>query len=198
VPGEIRRQFRGEIDSVRAEMHAQGVTPWRVNLRTFGLLLVGFAQNVPLVGVSDEVVERPDWTHRASLAGWIFWRMSGPALFVGYALGIVPLVLLGALSLFACFGCIGALAVRGQDEFDEREARVFNAVFGGIAAVIAFVLVTGVVCGAFIALGAVVQASSIGVFSMRALVFLATLACAAVCLAGWVPSEWKPSRLVRH
>ena len=86
----------------------------------------------------------------------------------------------------------------GQDEYDAREARVFNAVFGGIATVIAFVIAAGVICGAFIALGALVQTNAIGVFSMRAFVFLATMACAAVCLAGWVPSEWKPSRLVRH
>jgi hypothetical protein len=179
-------------------MHAEGVAPWRINLRTLGLLMLGFAQNVPLVGASDQLDQRSGWTHRAAVAAWFLWRFSGPTLFVGYALGILPLVLLGALALFACFGCIGALAASGREAYDEREARVFNAVFGGLAAVIAFVLAAGVLCGLMIAFGALISTSAIGVFSMRALVFLATMACGAVCLAGWVPREWKPSRLVRH
>ena len=124
--------------------------------------------------------------------------MSGPTLFVGYALGIVPLVVLGVVALFACFGCIGALAAGGREDYVEREARVFNAVFGGLAAVIAFVAIAGVACGVLIAFGALIRTSAIGGFSIRALVFLATMACGAVCLAGWVPREWKPTRLVRH
>ena len=198
VPGEIRRQFQGEIQHVRAEMRDRGDSPWRIRVRTLALLMVGFAQNVPLVDASEQLDKRSEWVDRAAVAGWFFWRFSGPTLFVGYAFGIVPLVVIGALSLLMCLGCVGVLAAGGRDTFGEREARVLNAVFGGLATVIAFVVVAGVACGALAAFGALLSTNALSGFSMRALVFMATMVCGAVCLAGWVPREWKPSRLVRH
>lgn len=198
VPGEIRRQFLGELEHVRAEMDARQAAPWRINLKTLALLMVGFAQNVPLVGACDDIGARAPWVDRTAVAGWIFWRCSGPMLFAGYALGIVPLVVLGALSLVACFACVGALTAVAGEEYAEREARLLNAVFGGLAAVVAFVAVAGVGFGLMAALGSLFQTNALSGFSMRALVFFATLACGAVCLVGWTPREWRPSRLIRH
>jgi len=170
---------------------ADGVSPWRINLHTAALLMLGFAQHVPLVGASAEGEDSPQWTRVCARAGWFFWRVSGPMLFAGCVFGVFSLVGIAAASLFACFGCVAAVSVGSSDVYGEPEARVLNAVFGGFAAVFGFAVVFGVIFGLMVAAGSLNH-------SGRSLMLAATFAFAAICAIGWTPSVWRPSNLAQR
>jgi hypothetical protein len=197
VPREIRRQFVGELMAERTEMREQGVPPWRIKLRTIGALMVGLVQHAPLVEVDPE--EGPtSAAERAGTIGWLLWRASGPILFLGYAFSITALVVLGVLALIGCFACIGAVVVLSHEHYGERAARALNAVLGGLATVLSLMLVAGIVASLLVAVSAALGATGLGAFSMKALAFFSICLCGAICLSGWVPREWEPTRIIRH
>ena len=198
VPIRIRRQFLGELREDRGEMQQRGDASWRIRLRTIATLFVGLVQNVPLVE-SCGVTEKPSAkAERAAAFGWVFWRASGPMLFAGYALSVPALVLAGAIALVGSFICVGMVIAISDEVYGDESVRTLNAVFGGLATVLALVVVAGALTGLLLGLSAIFGAVGLGVFAMKALVFVSTLVCGIICIAGWVPREWEPTRMIRQ
>jgi len=198
VPFAIRRQFLGELLADRAEMQADGLAPWRIRLRTMGALMLGLVQHVPLVERCGPNRQPPEKSEKAAGIGWLLWRASGPLFFAGYLLSMTSLVVLGALALIGCFAAIGTIAATSGDVYGGRSVRTLNAVFGGLAALLALIVAAGILATPAVAASVALGATSLGAFSMQALVFFATTLGAAICLAGWVPEPWEPSRIIQH
>ena len=198
VPADIRHQFRGELMAERVDMRDRGWKPWRVNLATATAIFVGVAQHVPLTHENSDPALQPDVADRAALAGWIFWRVCGPLLFLSDTLGSGWLALFGVASLAASFLGVGAVAARGREPYDRVEVRLINGLFGGLAAVFAFALLTGGFFLTLLLLGVLIGSAGLSAFAIQALIFLVLLFGGMICLAGWVPREWEPQRMVRH
>ncbi|MHC4938277.1 MAG: hypothetical protein ACYTHK_04845 [Planctomycetota bacterium] len=198
VPGDIRQQFKGEMVAERLDMRERGWKPWRVNIVTAGMLLAGVAQHVPLSRIDANAALQPEMADRAAMVGWILWRMCGPLLFLGYALSSGWLALLGGIALIGTFGCIGAVVAKGREPYDNTEARLLNGVFGGVAAVLVTTMLAGVFFSLLLLLGLAVGSTGLGAFAVKALVFVILLFVGSMCVAGWVPREWEPARMVRH
>ena len=198
VPFGIRRQFLGELMVERAEMRAEGSAPWRIRLHTYFALLIGLVQHVPLVECCQTGQEPPAVSERAAGIGWLLWRTSGPMIFAGYALSLPVLIVFGALALVGCFASIGAIAATSGEIYGARSVRTLNAVFGGLATVLIMVVLAGVVAAPLAAASSAIGVTSLGAFSMHALVFFSTVLGAVICLSGWVPEEWEPSRIIKH
>jgi len=198
VPKDIRQQFKGELMAERVDMRERGWKPWRVNLVTAGLILAGVAQHVPLSRIDAHAAVQPRVADRAAIAGWVLWRLCGPMLFLGYALGNGLVALLGGLMLLATFGCIAAVVAKGREPYDNHEARLLNGVFGGVAAMLVATLLVGAVFSLLLGVGLAVGSVGLGAFAVKAMVFTVLLFVGAMCLAGWVPREWEPARMVRH
>ena len=198
VPGDIRTQFRGELQAERADMRERGWPSWRVNVVTIGIVFAGIAQHVPLSRIDANAAAQPEVADRAALVGWILWRICGPLLFLGYALGSWMLALFGGLALVGAFGCIGAVVAKGREPYDNTEARLLNGVFGGIVAVLVTSMVFGAMFSLLLLLGIAVGSTGLGAFAVKALVFMILLFVGAMCIVGWVPREWEPARMVRH
>ncbi|MHC4953765.1 MAG: hypothetical protein ACYTGZ_07730 [Planctomycetota bacterium] len=197
VPWEIQSQFREEVLAERRRMRREGAWAWRVNLSSLAMLIVGIAQHVPLVSAWDTKKTRHAWIDYVAYAGWCLWRASGPLLFCGYAMSRPTIVMLGGGALALCFACLGVAAISKHGSYGPREARTLNAVFGGLATVTALVAVAGLVYAVFVASSVVFHSPAASMVSPRVLVFLAASACAVICLAGWVPSEWRPTHAIR-
>jgi len=198
VPIRIRRQFLGELREERGEMQQRGDAPWRIRLRMAATLFLGLVQNVPLVERCEEAETPSAAAERAGAFGWVFWRASGPMLFAGYALSVPALVLAGAIALVGSFICIGMVIATSDEVYGDEGVRTLNAVFGGLATVLALVVVAGALTGLMLGLSALFGAVGLGAFAVQALVFVSTLTCAIICAAGWVPREWEPSRMIRQ
>jgi len=198
VPFGIRRQFLGELMVERSEMRAEGSANWRIRLHTFFALLIGLVQHVPLVERCKSEEEPPAVSEKAAGVGWLLWRASGPMIFAGYALSLPVLIVLGALALVGCFASIGTIVATSGEIYGERCVRILNAVFGGLATVLAMVVVAGAIAAPLAAASSAVGVTSLGAFTMQALVFFSTTLCAVICLSGWVPEEWEPSRIINH
>ncbi|MHC4848163.1 MAG: hypothetical protein ACYTEG_06875, partial [Planctomycetota bacterium] len=198
VPNDIRHQFKGELMAERVDMRERGWQPWRVNVVTAGIVFAGIAQHVPLSRIDANAALQPEVADRAATVGWILWRFCGPALFLGYTLGNGWLALVGGLALLGTFGCIAAVVAKGREPYDNTEARLLNGVFGGIVAVLVAALLAGALFSLLLLLGIAVGSAGLGAFAVKALVFVILLFVGAMCVAGWVPREWEPVRMVRH
>jgi len=182
----------------RAEMQAEGSASWRIRLHTFFALLIGLVQHVPLVECCRSDQEPPAASERAAGIGWLLWRASGPMIFAGYALSLPVLIVLGALALVGCFASIGAIVATSGEIYGARSVRILNAVFGGLAALLAMVVLAGVIAAPIAAASSAAGVTSLGALSMQALVFFSTTLGAVICLSGWVPEEWEPTRIINH
>lgn len=198
VPNDIRHQFKAEVMAERNDMRGRGWKPWRVNVMTAGILLAGIAQHVPLSRIDAHAAVQPEVADRAAVVGWVLWRLCGPLLFLGYALGSGLIAVLGGVMLVATFGCIAAVVVKGEEPYDNYEARLLNGVFGGVIAVLLTTLLAGALFSSLLLVSVVVGSTALGAFAVKALVFVILLFVGAMCLAGWVPREWEPARMVRH
>jgi hypothetical protein len=198
VPADIRTQFRGEVMGERADMRERGWKPWRVNLMTAGLIFAGVAQHVPLSRIDAHAATQPQVADRAAVVGWVLWRLCGPLLFLGYAFGSALIAILGVVALIATFGCIAAVVVKGREPYDNHEARLLNGVFGGVVAVLLTTLLAGALFSSLLLVAVIVGSTLLGAFAVKALVFVVLLFVGAMCVAGWVPREWEPARMVRH
>ena len=106
--------------------------------------------------------------------------------------------LIGGLALIGAFGCIGAVVAKGEEPYDNTEARLLNGVFGGIVAVLVTSMLFGAMFSLLLLLGIAVGSTGLGAFAVKALVFMILLFVGAMCIVGWVPREWEPARMVRH
>jgi hypothetical protein len=195
VPGDIRREFRADLEADRYEMCERGVSPLMMNLAAGRDLLAGFAQYAPLRPVVAGTSPKPRVALRAALGGWIGWRIAGPALLIGYVLGSTLLIVLGGLLLAGAFGCLVTVAATAENPLPPREGRLVAAILGGTLATLFLTLVFGVLTIGLLAIASIFSSGLLMGLAVKALVLVTTASLAGITGSGWVPEEYSPKRL---
>jgi hypothetical protein len=198
VPGDIRRDFVGNLQADVEEMQASGTSRLKVSLFQARALLEGFAQHAPLEPAVTGSSDKPELAAWSTGVGRIAWRLLGPGLFAAYLLGSVP-VLLGAVGLLVlAFACLVTLAVSGQNPLPEDQSRFMASILGGTVATLLTLLAFAVPTVVLIGLASLFSVTLVSALAIKAYVFLATAIACGVTGSGWVPQEWTPKRLVEN
>ncbi|MGH7162738.1 MAG: hypothetical protein ACREID_04580, partial [Planctomycetota bacterium] len=141
---------------------------------------------------------QPPFVDRASLAGWICWRLSGLAIFAGYMSGSALLFGGGVVLLLAAFGSVAAVAQAARDPLARRQTRLLNGVLGGGLLVLVLTLAFGALGVLFLGVAAALSSSTMAILAAKLVAFLATGAAGAITASGWTPDDWSPRRRAVH
>jgi hypothetical protein len=197
IPGNIRHHFLADLLKDREEMRARGVSRVWTNLRSAWEIVNGVVQRVPLAPEPHGAPDTPAAAEHAATAGWLAWRLCGPALFLGYMVGPAAVFWVGVTMLGVAVAALVTVACL-SDNLSELQTKLANGVLGGTVVILGFTLVFGVLTVALLALASVFSSVLLGSVAVKALVFVATASACGITASGWVPEEWYPKRLVKN
>lgn len=198
VPKDIRHDFVGNLHADCVELRAAGASRLKVSFAMALALLEGFAQHAPLEPAVTGTKDKPELAAWSTGVGRISWRLLGPAVFVGYVLGSLPLFLVAIGLLMLSFTCLVALAVTGHNPLPEDQSRFMAGILGGTIAMLLTLLAFAIPTAVVIGLASLFSVTIVSALVIKAYVFVATLTACGITASGWVPREWTPKRLVEN